>query len=198
MADEQKSTFTISDGELVFKLHEAAVKKAEDVLKKGGSNCAIVNTGVGKNTKFKSGKVFTNKDGLYEVGVVLQLDKYENAEKKDLQTKEGDAEKKEQNEVEENNKKLVEEGQKICFNALNQYFIWFAGKESIKTPISSKTAKAFNLVDQSKVTSLVDDYKDFTIPSLDEKKLEELRAKNKDMKPILGYKVGYQLISEGK
>jgi len=48
------------------------------------------------------------------------------------------------------------------------------------------------------VKSLVQDYKDFTIPSLDEKKLEELRSKKKDLKPIIGYKVGFQLIYEGK
>lgn len=196
MADEQKSTFTISDAEIVFKLHEAAVKKAEDALKKGGKNYAIVNTGVGKKTKFKD--TFANKDGLYEVGVVLQLDKFENAEKKDLQTKEGDAEKKEQNDVEENNKKILKEGQDACMNALNQYFIWFAGKDSIKTAISTKTAKAFNLSDPTNVKSLVQDYKDFTIPSLDEKKLEEIRSKKKDLKPIIGYKVGFQLIYEGK
>ena len=49
MADSnQKSTFSISDSELIFKLHDAALNKAEAKLKTGGKNVALVNTGIGK------------------------------------------------------------------------------------------------------------------------------------------------------
>ena len=197
MADSnQKSTFSISDSELIFKLHDAALNKAEAKLKTGGKNVALVNTGIGKQKK--ADKTFQNKDGLYEVGVVVLVDSFVNPESKDMQAKDGEAEKKNQEEIEKKNKEAVEKAQQACIDGLNEYFTWFSGKDSIKTPIDIKTATPFNLVDQSDVKKLVTDYKDFIIPSLDEKKLQQIKKEKKDLKPIVGYKVAFELEYKGK
>lgn len=194
---EEKSTFTISDSELIFKLHDAALKKAEEKLKTGGKTFALVNTGIGN--KKKAEETFQNKDGLYEVGVVIVVDDFVNPESKDMQTKDGEAEKKNQEEIEKKNKEAVEKAQKACIDGIKEYFIWFAGKDSIETPIDLKTATPFNFVDQPDVKKLVTaNYKDFTIPSLDEKKLEQMRKTKKDLKPVVGYKVAFQLEYKGK
>lgn len=194
---EDKSTFTISDSELIFKLHDAALKKAEDKLKAGGKPVALVNTGIGN--KKKAEETFQNKDGLYEVGAVIVVDKFVNPESKDMQQKDGEAEKKNQEEIEKKNKEAVEKAQQACIDGIKEYFIWFAGEKSIQTPIDLKTATPFNFVDQPDVKKLVSaNYKDFTIPSLDEKKLEQMRKTKKDLKPVVGYKVAFQLEYKGK
>lgn len=192
MADEkQKSLFTISDAEIIFKLHEAALAKAQAKL---GKNGALVNTGIGKQKK--PDKTFQNKDALYEVAVSLVLEKWQNPENKDMQTKEGDAEKKEVSKVDENNKKELSTGKNLCVAALKEYFQWFAGDDAAKK-IDMKSIKPYN-PDPTDFKKIVDDYKDYIVPSFDEKKLEDIRAKKKDLKPIIGYKVGFQLIYEGK
>ena len=188
---KKKSTFTTSDAEIIFKLHEAAADKAQAKL---GKNGAIVNTGVGKQKN--ADKTFQNKDALYEVAVSLMLEKWQNPEAKDMQTKEGDAEKKEATKVEEENKKELENGKKICEEALREYFQWFAGDDAAKK-INDKSITAYN-PDPTDFKKIVDNINNFVVPSFDEKKLEDIRAKKKDLKPIIGYKVGFQLIYEGK
>ena len=69
MADSnQKSTFSISDSELIFKLHDAALNKAEAKLKTGGKNVALVNTGIGDTSWYLGKKTFSTAIGYNSLG----------------------------------------------------------------------------------------------------------------------------------
>ena len=195
--DNKKSIFVISDDELAFKLHKAAVQAVKKLI---GNKYfyAIVNTGVGKNKTYKQKSVFTNKKGLYEVGIAISsATKNIDLDNEDLQKKEGEAEKTQQIKYKEENEARIKEYKDMCIKALNEYFTWFAGEDILKHvgEITLSNAQSFNLEDPTSIDSLIKNYNDYTIPSIDNEKFQK---KINGQKPVVSYKVGYSFVYESK
>ena len=127
MAD-LKPVFTISDNQILFKLHNAALQNAQKLMndKIYNKKDSLVNSGCPAKTDAK--KAFDNNKFTYEVGIACSLKEFEGYKK--LNDKKITADKDAQDKLNKQNEKLLKELRKNAYGILIEYFKTFAGSEN--------------------------------------------------------------------
>lgn len=123
-----KPAFTISDNQILFKLHNAALDKAQKLMndKIYNKKDSLVNSGCPIRTDVK--KAFDNSKSTYEVGLACFLEELKGYKK--LEDKKITADKDVQDKLVKQNEKLLKELRKNAYGILIEYFKTFAGSEN--------------------------------------------------------------------
>ena len=123
-----KPAFTISDNQILFRLHNAALEKAQALMnsKLYNKDDSLVNSGCPIRTDVK--KAFDNSKLTYEIGLACFLEELDGYKKLDDEkiTTDKDAQEK----LQKQNEKLLKELRKNAYGILMEYFKTFAGSEN--------------------------------------------------------------------